>query len=125
MNETPDSAVSRERKDKGFTLIELLIVIVILGILATVTVFAVRGISDRGSTSACQADKNTLATAVESYFAQNSTTTIPNGTDDPATTTITENTPMYKLVQAGLLRSASSKYNVGADGTLTAISPCT
>ncbi len=33
------------KQDKGFTLVELLIVIVILGILATVTVFAVRGIT--------------------------------------------------------------------------------
>ena len=41
-----------EKKDKGFTLVELLIVIVILGILATVTVFAVRGITDKGQTSA-------------------------------------------------------------------------
>ena len=30
------------KQDKGFTLVELLIVIVILGILATVTVFAVQ-----------------------------------------------------------------------------------
>ena len=36
------------KQDKGFTLVELLIVIVILGILATVTVFAVRGITDQG-----------------------------------------------------------------------------
>ena len=41
------------KKDKGFTLVELLIVIVILGILATITVFAVRGITDQGQTSAC------------------------------------------------------------------------
>ena len=40
------------KQDKGFTLVELLIVIVILGILATVTVFAVRGIADKGQTSA-------------------------------------------------------------------------
>ena len=37
-----------KNQDKGFTLVELLIVIVILGILATVTVFAVRGITDPG-----------------------------------------------------------------------------
>ncbi len=41
------------KQDKGFTLVELLIVIVILGILATVTVFAVRGITDQGQDSAC------------------------------------------------------------------------
>ncbi len=48
------------KQDKGFTLVELLIVIVILGILATVTVFAVRGITDQGQQSACEADQKTL-----------------------------------------------------------------
>ena len=48
------------KQDKGFTLVELLIVIVILGILATVTVFAVRGITDQGQASACDADEQTL-----------------------------------------------------------------
>ena len=44
-----------EEKDQGFTLVELLIVIVILGILATIVVFAVRGITDQGQESACKA----------------------------------------------------------------------
>lgn len=57
-------------KDDGFTLVELLIVIVILGILATVTVFAVRGITNNGKESACAADKKVLETAAESYMAQ-------------------------------------------------------
>jgi general secretion pathway protein G len=56
----------------GFTLIELLIVIVILGILAAVVVFAVGGISDRGQDSACKAERKTLETAVEAYYAKNS-----------------------------------------------------
>ncbi|MCU1360847.1 MAG: hypothetical protein JWN99_2136, partial [Ilumatobacteraceae bacterium] len=72
--------VSVEKKsDKGFTLVELLIVIVILGILATVTVFAVRGITNKGQTSACDTDKVTLQTAVETYFAQYGGTQIPTG----------------------------------------------
>ena len=66
--------MENKTQDKGFTLVELLIVIVILGILATVTVFAVRGITDQGQTSACNADKKTMQTAVEAYYAQNGTT---------------------------------------------------
>jgi prepilin-type N-terminal cleavage/methylation domain-containing protein len=64
------------KQDKGFTLVELLIVIVILGILATVTVFAVRGITDQGQDSACSADTKTMETAVEAYFAQYGGSTI-------------------------------------------------
>ena len=69
MNDTIE--IHEEKKDKGFTLVELLIVIVILGILATVTVFAVRGITDRGQDNACDVDKRTIETAIEAYFAEN------------------------------------------------------
>jgi prepilin-type N-terminal cleavage/methylation domain-containing protein len=58
------------KQDKGFTLVELLIVIVILGILATVTVFAVRGITTQGQEASCKAGLKTVATAVEAYSAQ-------------------------------------------------------
>ena len=61
----------RMQADDGFTLIELLIVIVILGILAAVVVFAVSGISNKGTSAACQADKNSVASAAEAYYAQN------------------------------------------------------
>ncbi|MCB9382700.1 MAG: type II secretion system protein [Acidimicrobiaceae bacterium] len=58
------------RDDRGFTLVELLIVIVILGILATITVFAVRGITNKGQESACAADLKTFETAEEANMAQ-------------------------------------------------------
>lgn len=61
------------KQDKGFTLVELLIVIVILGILATVTVFAVRGITDQGQENSCNVERRTLDTAIEAYYAQNQT----------------------------------------------------
>ena len=58
-----------QRSDEGFTLIELLIVIVILGILAAIVVFAVGNSTNQAKTSACQADKKTVETALEAYKA--------------------------------------------------------
>lgn len=53
----------------GFTLIELLIVVVILGVLAGVVVFAVQAFNDEGKNAACQTDLKTVQTAVEAYYA--------------------------------------------------------
>ena len=64
-------ALRKGRKNEdGFTLIELLIVIVILGVLAGIVVFSVRGISDRGDTAACKSNLKTAEVAVEAYYAQ-------------------------------------------------------
>jgi general secretion pathway protein G len=61
-----------QREDEGFTLIELLIVIVILGILAAIVVFSVSGVQNNSKTSACQTNVKTVDTALEAYYAQNS-----------------------------------------------------
>jgi prepilin-type N-terminal cleavage/methylation domain-containing protein len=65
---------TNKNQDKGFTLVELLIVIVILGILATVTVFAVRGITDQGESNACATEKRAVETALEAFYTQNDQT---------------------------------------------------
>jgi prepilin-type N-terminal cleavage/methylation domain-containing protein len=122
-NQRAEGTIQMENKqDKGFTLVELLIVIVILGILATVTVFAVRGITDQGQTSACSADQKTLETAAETWFAQYGGTAIP-GTITATKTTppvaITATTAEGALVQAGFLVQESTNYTMTADGSLT------
>jgi general secretion pathway protein G len=58
--------------EEGFTLVELLVVIVILGILAAIVVFAVGGISDKGQNSASKTDVSVLQAAQEAYFAKQS-----------------------------------------------------
>ena len=93
-----------KKSDEGFTLIELLIVIVILGILATVVVFSVRGITDDGRENACETDERTLEVAVEAYFAQYGGTAIPGGN------------PEQTLVDAGLMRDLSDNYDINANG---------
>jgi general secretion pathway protein G len=58
------------RNESGFTLIELLIVIVILGVLAGVVVFAVQAFNNDGVTVACQADKKNVEVATEAFYAK-------------------------------------------------------
>jgi len=100
--------VEEKKQDKGFTLVELLIVIVILGILATVTVFAVTGITTRGKDSACKSDLKTIQTAEE---AQNANTG-HYGTQD-------------QLVSGGLLHAASTNYSVAVNAAAPAATPPT
>jgi prepilin-type N-terminal cleavage/methylation domain-containing protein len=61
--------VNRWREDEerrgGFTLIELLIVIVILGILAGIVVFAVQSLAASGGEASCVADLKAVEAALE------------------------------------------------------------
>jgi prepilin-type N-terminal cleavage/methylation domain-containing protein len=59
---------SRQRQnEKGFTLIELLIVVVILGILAAVVIFASAGFKNKGAAESCKTTVSSVKTAVEAY----------------------------------------------------------
>ena len=63
--------------ESGFTLIELMIVIVILGVLAGIVVFAVSGITDKGQTSACKSDYKEVETSIEAWYANQPVATYP------------------------------------------------
>jgi prepilin-type N-terminal cleavage/methylation domain-containing protein len=54
----------------GFTLIELLIVIVILGVLAGIVVFAVSAFNNDGVTAACKSDAKNVEVASEAFYAK-------------------------------------------------------
>jgi len=62
--------LKKMRQEEGFTLIELLIVIIILGVLAGIVVFAVGAFNNDGNTAACKADKKNIEIAAEAYLAK-------------------------------------------------------
>lgn len=55
---------------RGFTIVELLIVIVVIGILATITIVAYNGIQNRANDTAVQSDLRNLANILEMEYAK-------------------------------------------------------
>ena len=104
-----------KKRDKGFTLVELLIVIAILGVLATITVLSVRGISNNSQKSTCQSDKKTFEVAMEAYYASAGAQTIPSSAAVPAE---------QFLVNAKLLQNTSPNVNITPSMTVTAEGSC-
>jgi prepilin-type N-terminal cleavage/methylation domain-containing protein len=105
------------QNQSGFTLTELLIVIVILGVLAGIVVFAVAGLTERGVKSACEADKRTVQTAVEAYHAQNGNYPTGGSNDDR----------LQDLIDAELLRDKPSTddYTITVADTTGLVGPAT
>jgi prepilin-type N-terminal cleavage/methylation domain-containing protein len=60
-----------EKAEGGFTLIELLIVIVVMGILAAVVIFALGSVSGKSAKSACVTDAKTVETAALAFQTAN------------------------------------------------------
>jgi general secretion pathway protein G len=99
-------------------MVEMLVVIVILGVLAAVVAFSLRGMSDRGDGSACGTDARTLVTAADVYMAQHRVDVVPGiGTS--------ANRHELFLVDQGFIKQVSTKYDLAADGTVsTTGQPC-
>jgi prepilin-type N-terminal cleavage/methylation domain-containing protein len=62
---------ARTRDDEGFTLIELLIVIVVLGILASIVVFGVATFRADATAQAACSNAKTVDIASQAYIAKN------------------------------------------------------
>jgi general secretion pathway protein G len=59
------------KKQKGFTIVELLIVIVVIGILATLVIVTFSGIQQKARNTKRQTDINAISSHVEAYYASN------------------------------------------------------
>jgi len=103
----------RFNRDDGFTLIELLIVIVILGVLAAVTAFAVGGVTASAQVRGCDADRAVLEKAIFVYQQE-------TGQTDIEALGAGEDRFEQRLIERKLLERASKHYTVQGDGTIVA-----
>jgi general secretion pathway protein G len=62
---------SRRPQQAGFTLIEIMVVILILGLLATLVVQSLRGATDKAKHTKAMADIAELKTALDRYYIDN------------------------------------------------------
>ncbi len=122
---------AQEESEGGFTLIELLIVIVVLGILAAVVVFALGGITGKSAISACEADGTTIETAIAAFNANNPGVQVTqplllgNTDGGPYLQSWPSNLPHYAYsISAGVLQIATGP-TAGAVTTSSPFSPYT
>ena len=117
--EPPQADVAERAPDAGFSLVELAVSLANFGILLIVVAFAFRGIIDDGEMTACESEQQAVGRAVESWFANNPGRTVP-------ATGLGPDRYEQTLVEAGLIRYASSFLDLSDDGSLTpaAGSPC-
>ncbi|MFH1453680.1 MAG: type II secretion system protein [Armatimonadota bacterium] len=80
------------RKNKGFTLVELLIVLTILGILMSIFVPQFTRVKLRALLSSCQMNEKNIATALETYAANDSMRYYPT---DGNLNILVNSTPKY------------------------------
>jgi general secretion pathway protein G len=65
------SYIRRQREEDGFTLVELMVVIVIIGLLATVVIINVVPALDSASETKAKADIQMIDQAVQRYYLEN------------------------------------------------------
>jgi len=129
--------VSLNKRQSGFTIVELLIVIVVIGILATLVIVTFTGIQQKARDSKRKTDIGALQTTLENYYGSNNT--FPTLADLNSTTWQKANIPGFDPnalqdpkgnSQTVAATASATQYGYvvtpsGCDDTANAANPCT
>ena len=117
----------KSRVSRGFTIVELLVVIVVVGILATLVIVAFTGIQQQARVAALKADLSQASRSLELYKVKSSTEQYPAGIDcssTPAVDTICikssdgsafQYSPTPSSYCVTVTKGSTSYYNDGSD----------
>lgn len=109
---------TRSNTDRGFTIVELLIIIIIIGILASITIVAYRGINDRAASATMKFDLNDASKKMD--LARSSSdddypTNLPAGVKPPG----------GNVLQLAAVNNPNSEYCINVYGPGNKVSSAT
>jgi type II secretion system protein G len=107
------------KQQKGFTIVELLIVIVVIGILATLVIVTFTGIQQKARNTKRQTDVNAIQSHLEAYKAQNGYYPTRANINDTSTTPRWTATNMKGLDPSALQDPKGSAQTVAAATSTT------
>ncbi len=103
--------ITKTKKNRAFTLVEIMVVVVIIGLLASIAIPAFNKVRSSARERAIQGNLRSIANAAQSYFIDNPTAAsvtysqLTSGTQPYLATTIT---PVADEVYTGISLSSTS-----------------
>jgi prepilin-type N-terminal cleavage/methylation domain-containing protein len=113
-------------KERGFTIVELLIVIVVIGILATITIVAYNGVQNRARTTTNQSNANEVRNKSEVYAADTGNGAFPTAAqlEGVATTDASSLSPKVKLLLDSSTPAAAATAPTSGTSTIVSYAQC-